>query len=157
MCVLKVIGKHLTVDMYGCSFDHLDSVEFIKEAMLAAVNESNMTLLDFSSYKFEPQGLTAIVLLSESHMSIHTYPELGYAAIDVFTCGDHSRPDRAVAVLKRFLRPQRMKITHIRRGDFGTESDMKPRVKTSAGALTRVRSTSAKVLHFLSRNSSSRK
>ena len=148
---MKVIGKHLTVDMYGCSFDNLDSQEFIKEAMLTAINESCMTLLDFSSFKFEPQGLTAIAVLAESHMSIHTYPELGYAAVDVFTCGDHSRPDKAVSILKKFLRPERMKITNIRRGDFGTESDMKPKVKTSAGPMTRVRSTSKKVMRFLSR------
>ena len=148
---MKFIGKHLTIDMYGCSFDNLDSLDYIKEAMFAAVRESNMTLLEFSSHKYEPQGLAALALLAESHMNIHTYPELGYAAVDVFTCGDHSRPDKAVAVLKRFLKPERMKITNIRRGDFGTESDMKPKVKTSAGPMTRVRSTSAKVLHFLSR------
>ncbi|MDF2499405.1 MAG: speH [Anaerosporomusa subterranea] len=147
---MKVIGKHLTVDMYGCSFECLDDLDFIKEAMLTAITESSMTLLDFTSYKFEPQGLTAMALLAESHMNIHTYPELGYAAVDVFTCGDLSRPDKSVSILKQFLKPERMKITNIRRGDFGSESDMKPKVKTSAGPMTRVRSTSAKVLRFLS-------
>lgn len=119
--------------------------------MLAAISEGNMSLLDFSSHQLPPQRLTALALLEESHMSVHTYPELGYAAVDVFTCSDHSRPDKSVAVLKQFFKPERMKITNIRRGDFGTERDMKPKVKTSAGPLTRVRSTSAKVLHFLSR------
>jgi S-adenosylmethionine decarboxylase len=148
---MKIIGKHLTVDMYGCGFDTLDNLEFVKSAMLTAVREANMTLLDFSYYKFEPQGLTALALLAESHMSIHTYPELGYAAIDVFTCGDHSRPDKAVAVLKSFFRPEKTKITNIRRGDFGSESDMKPKVKVSMTPLRRVRSTGARVLSFLSR------
>lgn len=146
---MKVIGKHLTVDMYGCSFENLDSSEYIKSAMMTAVEEANMTLLDLTFHKFQPQGLTALALLAESHMSIHTYPELGYAAVDVFTCGDHSRPDKAVSVLKRFLKPERMKVTNIRRGDFGTERDMKPKTKTSAGPFTRVRSTSARVLRFL--------
>lgn len=149
--MMKFIGRHLTVDMYGCSFENLNSLDYIKEAMAAAVKDSNTTLLDFSSYKFEPHGLTAMALLAESHLNIHTYPELGYAAVDIFTAGDQGRPDMAIAVLKRFLKPERMKITNIRRGDFGTESDMKPKIKTSAGPLTRVRSTSAKVLHFLSR------
>lgn len=146
---MKVIGKHLTVDMYGCSFENLDSSEYIKSAMMTAVEEANMTLLDLTFHKFQPQGLTALALLAESHMSIHTYPELGYAAVDVFTCGDHSRPDKAVSVLKRFLKPERMKVTNIRRGDFGTERDMKPKTKMSAGPLTRVRTTSARVLRFL--------
>jgi len=148
---LKFIGKHVTVDMYGCSFQHLDSLDYIKEAMLTAVQEANMSLLDFTYHKFEPQGLTALALLAESHMSIHTYPELGYAAVDVFTCGDHSRPERAVRILKKFLRPEKTKTTHIQRGDFGSESDMKPKVKISATPLRRVRSTGARMWQFLSR------
>ncbi|VBB08488.1 s-adenosylmethionine decarboxylase [Lucifera butyrica] len=148
---MKVIGKHLTVDMYGCSFANLDNLEFIKNAMLTAVSEANMTLLNFSYHKFEPQGLTALALLAESHMSIHTYPELGYAAVDVFTCGDHSRPDRAVSILKGFLKPEKTKTTNIKRGDFGSESDMKPKVRISIAPLRRVRNTGAKVLNFLSK------
>lgn len=148
---MKSIGKHLTVDMYGCSFENLDDLDFIKEAMLTAIREANMTLLDFTSHKFKPQGLTAMALLAESHLNIHTYPEFGYAAVDVFTCGDLSRPDKTISILKQFLKPERMKITNIRRGDFGSENDMKPKTKTSAGAMTRVRSTSAKVLRFLSK------
>jgi S-adenosylmethionine decarboxylase len=149
--VMKVIGKHLTVDMYGCSFDVLDDLDFVKNAMLTAVEEAKMTLLEFSYHKFEPQGLTALALLAESHMSIHTYPELGYAAIDVFTCGDQSRPDKAVAVLKRFLKPEKTKTTNIKRGDFGSESDMKPKTKIRIAPIRRVKNTGAKMLNFLSR------
>lgn len=149
---MKIIGKHLTVDMYGCSFANLDNLEFIKHAMVTAVKEANMTLLDFSSYKFEPQGLTALALLAESHMSIHTYPELGYAAIDVFTCGDHSRPDKAVSVLKQFLKPEKTKTTNIKRGDFGSVSDMKPKIKISIAPMRRVRNTGTKVLNFLAKS-----
>lgn len=149
---MKVIGKHLTVDMYGCSFESLDNLEFVKKAMTTAVEEANMTLLDFTSYKFEPQGLTALALLAESHMSIHTYPELGYAAVDVFTCGDHSRPDKAVSVLKSFLKPEKTKTTNIKRGDFGSVRDMKPRVSISVAPLRRVRNTGAKMLNFLSKS-----
>lgn len=149
---MRMLGKHLTVDMYGCSFDILDNIEYIKTAMTTAVEESNLTLLDFSYYKFDPQGLTALALLAESHMSIHTYPELGYAAVDVFTCGDHTRPDRAIAILKKFLKPEKTKTTTIRRGDFGSENDMKPKVKVSIAPLRRVRNTGARVLRFLSRS-----
>lgn len=149
---MKVIGKHLTVDMYGCSFESLDNVAFVKDAMLTAVKEANMTLLDFTYHKFEPQGLTALALLAESHMSIHTYPEMGYAAVDVFTCGDHSRPDKAVQTLQRFLQPEKTKTTNIKRGDFGSVSDMKPKVKVRITPMRRMRDTSAKVLHFLSRS-----
>lgn len=148
---MKIIGKHITVDMYGCSFESLDNMDFVKNAMLTAVNEAQMTLLDFTSHKFEPQGLTALALLAESHMSIHTYPELGYAAVDVFTCGDHSRPDKAVAILKDFLKPTKVKTTNIRRGDFGSVTDMKPKIKVNANPMRRVRDTGTKMLKLLSR------
>lgn len=148
---MKVIGKHLTVDMYGCSFETLDNMEYVKDAMMTAIREANMTLLNFAAHKFEPQGLTALALLAESHMSIHTYPELGYAAVDVFTCGDQSRPDKAVFILKKFLKPEKTKTYHIKRGDFGSERDMKPKVKINAGAIYRVRSTGAKMFRFLAR------
>lgn len=148
---MKAIGKHLTVDMYGCSFAVLDDLAYIKEAMLTAVREANMTLLDFSYHKFEPQGLTALALLAESHISIHTYPELGYAAVDVFTCGDHSRPDRAVSILKQYLKPEKVKTTDIKRGDFGSLADMKPAVKVSITPLRRVKQTGAKVIHLLAK------
>lgn len=151
---MKVIGRHLTVDMYGCSFENLNNLEFIKNAMITAIQEANMTLLDITTYKFDPLRLTALALLAESHMSIHTYPELGYAAIDVFTCGDHCRPDKAIAVLKRFLKPEKTKTTNIKRGDFGSVSDMKPKVKVSITPLRRVRDTGAKMLHFLKRSKS---
>lgn len=149
---MRIIGRHLTVDMYGCAFDLLDNTAFIKDALLTAITEANMTLLNYVDYKSEPQGLTAMALLTDSHMTIHTYPELGFAAIDVFTCGDHTRPDKAVQTLRRLLKPNKIKTTHIRRGDFGSVSDMKPKIKVSATPLRRVRDTGAKVLKFLSRS-----
>ena len=148
----KLIGKHLTVDMYGCTFEHLNNLEFIKTATFTAVEEANMTLLNFTYHKFEPQGLTAMVILADGHMSVHTHPELGYAAVDVFTCGDHSRPDKAMQVLARLLQPEKTKTTHVRRGDFGSISDMKPKIKVKVTPMRRVRDTSAKVLRFLSRS-----
>jgi S-adenosylmethionine decarboxylase len=150
--MIKTIGKHLTVDMYGCSFETLNNIEFIKTSIISAIQEANMTLLDLISYKFEPQGLTVLALLAESHMSIHTYPELGYAAVDIFSCGDNSRPDKAISALKRFLKPEKTKTTNIKRGDFGSERDMKPKVKISITPMRRVRDTGAKMLHFLKRS-----
>lgn len=148
---MKLLGKHLTVDMYGCRFENLNDLEFIKNAMTSAITEANMTLLDFTSYQFEPHGLTAIALLAESHMSMHTYPEYGYAAVDIFTCGDQSRPERAVKVLKRFLKPDKTKTTHIKRGDFASVRDMKPKVKVGIAPLRRVRNTGIRMLRFFAK------
>jgi len=150
--MLGIIGRHLTVDMYGCIFESLDNVDFVKESMLAASKEANMTLLDFTYHKFEPQGLAAWALLNEGHISIHTYPKMSYTAIDIFTCGDQTHPEQAVKILKSCFHPEKIKTTNIKRGDFGSISDMKPKIKVSITPLRRVRDTGAKVIRFLSRH-----
>lgn len=146
---MKAIGRHLTVDMYGCGFDNLNNLEFIKIALLAAIEEANMTLLNANYHQFEPYGLAALALLTESHLTIHTYPDLGYAAIDIFTSGDLSQPEKVLTVLRRYLKPEKTKTTNIMRGDFGSQKDMKPRIKVSIAPLRRVRNTSAKVWSYL--------
>ena len=102
--------------MYGCSFDKLNNLEQTKQVIIDAVKQAGMTFLEFSSFVFEPQGFTAVALLSESHLSIHTYPECGYAAIDVFTCGDDSKPERAVEILTGFFTPERVDSQMAARG-----------------------------------------
>ena len=148
----KPIAKQLTIDVYGCTFDVLNDPDFIKSALLAALKEAQLTLVDFVCHHSDPHGITAMVLLDKNHMTIHTYPELGYAAIDVFACAEDARPDKALAVFKTFLKPEKVKTTRLIRGDFGSTQDMKPRMKTSVAPLRRVRNTGAKVLRFLSRS-----
>jgi S-adenosylmethionine decarboxylase len=143
------IGRHLTIDMYGCNYENLNNYEFIKTAMLAAISETNLAITDLVGQQTEPQGLTIIALLGKSHMSIHTYPEINYAAVDIFTCGDYIYPDKALPVLKSFLKPEKMRTTNIMRGDFGRQKDMKPRIRVTIAPLRRVRNTSARVWRFL--------
>jgi len=150
--MLRIIGKHLTVDMYGCIFESLDNMEFVKTTMLMAIKEANMTFLNFSYHKFEPQGLTILALLAEGHMSVHTYPEMSYTAVDIFTCSDQKFPDQAIKILKLSFKPEKTKTTNIKRGDVGSVSDMKPKIKVSITPMRRVRDTSDKVFKFLSRS-----
>lgn len=143
------IGRHLTTDMYGCNRDHLTDLEFIKSAMLTAIKEAGLSVIDIIDHQTEPQGLTIIALLDQSHMSIHTFPQLNYAAVDIFTCGDYSHSDRVMTILKHFLKPEKTRTTNIMRGDFGLQKDMKPRIRVSIAPLRRVRNTSARVWRFL--------
>ena len=82
------LGKHCFTEAYGCPFELLNDEQYLKEQIIQSLNKTSLTLLDISSYKFEPQGVTIVALLSESHISIHTWPEEGKAAVDVYTCGD---------------------------------------------------------------------
>ena len=93
------IGKHCILELYDCSRSKLDDEAFLRSTITAAVQRAGATLLQLITHHFEPQGITGLALLAESHLSIHTWPESGYAAVDVFTCGDHTMPERACRVL----------------------------------------------------------
>lgn len=84
----NTLGKHCFTEAYNCDRELLDDEEFLKTQIIEAINKTKLTLLEISSHKFSPQGVTIVALLSESHISIHTWPENGSAALDVFTCGD---------------------------------------------------------------------
>ena len=88
-------GKHLLLELYGCNSDKLNDELFLRCKVDNAAKLARATVLNLVSNKFEPFGVTAIALLAESHLSIHTWPESQYAAIDIFTCGKNMRPKLA--------------------------------------------------------------
>ncbi|MFZ9728828.1 MAG: adenosylmethionine decarboxylase, partial [Candidatus Nanopelagicaceae bacterium] len=82
------MGKHYLLNLYGCPFDRLDNSLFLMELLENAAAASGATVCETIFKQFDPQGVTVLCLLSESHISIHTWPEKGEAAVDIFTCGD---------------------------------------------------------------------
>ena len=84
--------KHILFTIKGCKYELLDDELHIRNVLVNAAQLAESTLLDISSHKFDPHGVTAIALLAESHISIHTWPELQMAVCDVFTCGEHTSP-----------------------------------------------------------------
>jgi len=91
--------KHILFTLKGCPADLLDSEDKVTEALSEASKKCKSTLLGMTSHKFKPQGVTAVALLAESHISMHTWPEKGMAVCDVFTCGDHTDPQKGVESL----------------------------------------------------------
>lgn len=110
------VGRHLIVEMFECDPRVLDSLETIRGALLDATVASNSTVVGFDFYRFRPHGVSGYVLIAESHISIHTWPEYGYAAIDVFTCGEHTDPWKGLDVLKDRLKAKKMTVIEIARG-----------------------------------------
>ena len=109
---------HVLLDFW-CD-EGLDDLAFIREALLGAAKACGATVLDIKLHQFGEAGVTGVALLAESHISIHTWPETGYVALDVFLCGACD-PQRAVDFLVERFRPARTHITHHRRGDGGTQ------------------------------------
>ena len=88
-------SKHFLLELYGCDYEKLNDESFLRCILSNAAKLANATVLNLISNKFEPQGVTAIALLAESHLSIHTWPESSYSAVDIFTCGQNMKPERA--------------------------------------------------------------
>ena len=94
-----MVGKHCILELYDCDPSKLNDETFLRRTITTAALRAGATLLNLITHRFEPQGVTGLALLAESHISIHTWPENGYAAVDVFTCGDHTMPEKACEVL----------------------------------------------------------
>ena len=89
------IGRHCILELYQCDQGKLNDEAFIRTTITSSAKIAGATLINLVTHSFKPQGVTGLALLAESHISIHTWPEIGYAAIDVFTCGEHTMPDKA--------------------------------------------------------------
>ena len=92
-------SKHFLLELYKCDFEKLNDESFLRCTLNNAAKLANARVLNLISNKFEPQGVTAIALLAESHLSIHTWPETHYSAVDIFTCGQNMKPDIACKYL----------------------------------------------------------
>ncbi len=112
----STFGRHVAVDTWGVDFDKLDNAEWLQAHMVEAAEASGATVLSVQGKQFEPQGATVLVLLSESHLSIHTYPEKGFAAVDCYTCGETVDPQVAIDYLVSVLEPTTVHAKKLIRG-----------------------------------------
>jgi S-adenosylmethionine decarboxylase len=109
---------HIIMELFGCQTP-LEDARFIKRVLQKAVREANLTQLHQYFYTFDPPGVTGVIVLKESHIAIHTWPKHGYAAVDLFSCGDRKRALKACEVVLEDLRPKRIRTREIRRGPGG--------------------------------------
>ncbi|UCG85941.1 MAG: adenosylmethionine decarboxylase [Gemmatimonadota bacterium] len=124
-------GISYLIELFDCPPDILDDDVLIGSRIGDAVGHANATLLHQVSRRFEPQGVTAFALLAESHISIHTWPELGYAAIDIFTCGERAVPEQACRYLVSALEAGRHSVRQVERGVGLDENTSKPQLEPS--------------------------
>ena len=113
---MDALGTHLLIELRECDNSLLDDIHHIKEAMVGAANEAGASIVGESFHKFSPRGVTGIVAIAESHLCIHTWPEHGYAAVDIFTCGSAFKPRKAAELIIERLQCRRPEITEIKRG-----------------------------------------
>ncbi len=113
---MTVLGNHVLIELRGCNPALLNDLNYIRQAMLTAANDVGATVVGESFHHFSPQGVTGILAIAESHISIHTWPEHGYAAADIFTCGSTFPPMAAASRLAEQLECQNAEFKEIERG-----------------------------------------
>lgn len=112
----STFGRHVAVDTWGVNFDLLNDKNWLQSQLVEAADVCGATVLSVQAQQFEPQGATVLVLLSESHLSIHTYPEKGFAAVDCYTCGETVDPQAAIDYLVSVLKPDKTYAKKLIRG-----------------------------------------
>lgn len=112
----STFGRHVAVDAWGIDYEVLNNAGLLEAHLVEAAEACGATILSIQSRQFEPQGATVLVMLSESHLSIHTYPERGFAAIDCYTCGELVDPQLAIDYLVSVLNPEQTYAKKLIRG-----------------------------------------
>ena len=112
----RTLGTHLLLELNECNATLLDDMELVKRALLDAADEAGATVVGEVFHKFSPVGVTGIVCIAESHISIHTWPEHAYAAADIFTCGEEFKPLEAARLIAESLQAQHCSVMEVKRG-----------------------------------------
>jgi S-adenosylmethionine decarboxylase len=114
---LQALGKHVILELHDCDRKRLSNCEFLRETLLEACRRAGATILGNSFHVFSPyDGVSGVIIIAESHLSIHTWPEYCYAAVDIFACGDSLHPERAVEFMVQELKSGNHSVTELKRG-----------------------------------------
>lgn len=150
---MKIIARQLTIDLYNCKTKKLADMELAQHTLKDFLQASSFHMLKMDGAVLAPDHFAMTLLLQEGHIIIHTYTKLKYVAADIFLCAEGAEPDSLFKAMRNFFKPDKTKTTYLKRGDFGTVTDMKPKIKTRVAPLRRINNAGAKVVRLLARRS----
>lgn len=113
---MNALGKHILLEMKDCDKKILADLAAVRNALVSAAQEAKATIVEIAFHEFSPFGISGMVIIAESHLSIHTWPEYGFAAVDVFTCGDLIKPETAANFLIEKFKCKNPSMVEMRRG-----------------------------------------
>ena len=114
----QYLGRHLIVEFYGCPPEIIDNIRFLEETLVESVRKAEGKIIGKIFHKFSPQGVTGIIAIAESHVSIHTWPEKNYMALDVFTCGNRVDPWKIYKLVAEKVKHENVKVIELKRGEI---------------------------------------
>jgi len=115
---LNALGRHLLLELFDCDSESINNLEAVKSSLIEAAKRAQATIVDVVFHEFNPFGISGVVVIAESHLSIHTWPEYRYAAVDVFSCGEVLQPEIAVNYLVEQFGAERASVVEMQRGVF---------------------------------------
>ena len=118
---MKPLGRHLLLELFECDATALSSLTTVKTSMLEAANRARATIVNHVFHEFSPFGVSGVVVIAESHLAIHTWPEYRFAAVDVFSCGEVLQPQLAAEYLAERFTAGRISVVELGRGLLGHE------------------------------------
>lgn len=129
---MYALGTHLLIELRDCNPEILKSLEKVKKILISAAKEAKATIIDNSFHEFNPFGISGVIVIAESHLTIHTWPEYCYAAVDIFTCGDVIKPELAVSYLIKKFECKNPSIVEMKRGILSHKNERLPHKVLSA-------------------------
>lgn len=124
---MEALGRHSIIEYYGCPSEIMNNLEVIEQAFLTAARKMGATIVASEFHQFNPYGISGMIIISESHLSIHTWPEYGYAAVDIFTCGEVIDPQVAHSILREALQSTQESVIEMRRGVLNVPAGTLPK------------------------------
>jgi len=129
---MEALGRQILVEYYDCDQSKINDVSFVETSLIQAAKESKATLISHNFHKFSPYGVSGVVVIAESHIAIHTWPEYNYAAVDIFTCGDTIDPWIIQEHLKEQFQSKNVSSMEMKRGMFKVPEGQKLLFKPSS-------------------------
>jgi len=131
---LYALGTHLLVELKDCNPEILKNLEKVRSVLVSAAKKAKATVIDLSFREFQPFGISGFVVIAESHLSIHTWPEYGYAAVDIFTCGDFIKAEVAASYIIKQFESKNPSIVEMKRGILSHKNEKLPHKVTLSSA-----------------------
>lgn len=136
--MVQSLGNHLIIELYECQSDVINDARIVEEKLIEAVRISGANMVQSVIHEFNPHGVSGVIVIEESHFSVHTWPEYGYCALDIFTCGDEIDYYSALQYLKEEFQAKNLSVTEMKRGmlDLPVKLLHKPEKNMKAGIAT---------------------
>ena len=150
---MKTLARHLTANFFNCKNSKLQDINAILSALRYVSEHLRFTLVDSITHQLSEDHYAIMMLFHEGHLTLHVYTSLKYVALDVFLCQENACPDDVAHSMREFFKPDKIRSTLLKRGDFGTAKDIRPKTKTHLAPLRKLHNTGAKVIHVIAKRS----